>query len=109
MCERSVNAPPGGDQLGRCHLVEPIADAAHRVDPARPLRVVAELLAQGLHMGVDGARVTGKVVAPHACEELLAPEYLSRMGHEEREEIELFWLERDLTTVERHTVTARVE
>src|SRR5678816_529995 len=73
------------------------------------LRVVVELLAEGLDVRVDGARVAGEVVTPDAGEQLLATEHLSRMGHEEREQIEFLRLERDLASLEGHAVADGIE
>ena len=56
------------DRRRRTTRLEPVADAAHRVDA----HGVVELLADLRDVHVDRARVAEPVVAPHAVEDLLA-------------------------------------
>ena len=60
-------------------------------------------------MGVDRPRVTREVVPPHRCQQLLAPEDLPSVAHEEREQIEFLRLELDLAAVERDAVLRAVQ
>src|SRR5205085_10251586 len=72
-------------------------------------RGVAELPAQLADVDVDGARVTGEGVAPHALEELVAREDEAAVVEELPEQVELLRRELDLLLPDAHLAPARVD
>src|SRR5919204_522822 len=74
-------------------FAEAVADAADCLDPPRTIRLIAEPLAQRLHVRVHRSRVTRVVEAPDRSEQLLAREDPPGIGGEVREEVELAGLE----------------
>ena len=81
--------------------LEPVADAAHRVDAHRAVELLAHL--RDVH--VDRAGVAEPVVAPHAVEDLLAAQREPRALGEEAQQVELLRRERD--RLRRATRTSR--
>src|SRR6266550_2544223 len=84
--------PPAGGSEGSApapRQLEPVADAPHGLD-ARVLDFSrGELLANLLHVHVDGSRVSGEVVAPHEVEQLAPLEHAAWMPGQQREQVEL--------------------
>ena len=61
----------------------------HGVKPLRITRIVANLGAQVLHMGVDGALVALEVVAENLLNELHARVHTARVAGQRGEQLEL--------------------
>ena len=82
-----------------------VADAPHGDDR----RCIAELAPDLAHVDVDGARVPGERVAPHALEELVAREDDPAVVEQLPEEVELLRREPDLLVADVHLALARVD
>src|SRR5918992_2904515 len=69
--------------------LEPVADSAHGRDELRVTGIVLHLGAEALDGHVDDARVAEVVVVPHAIQERVSGQYLSRVARELYEKVEI--------------------
>ena len=88
---REREAQPGSDAAERDarSAPQPVADAAHRLDQLRLVRVDLELLPQVADVDVDRPRLPVGVVAPQRLEQRLPAEDAARAGGERAQELEL--------------------
>ena len=100
--EGGQQPPPHARARGR---LEPEADPADGLDPA----MVAELLAQGGDVGVDGLGRSEPVDVPHPLEDLGAGEHRAGVVGEVGEDVELLGGERQLGAVDVHPPGAAVD
>src|SRR5258708_5257870 len=90
--------------------VEPVANAALRLDIARPRPVDFDLAPQTCDLHVDGAIEDLVVVQPRKVQQLVPSENALGRGEQDHEEIECRIAERDLAAVGRgETTRAQVE
>src|SRR4029077_1362084 len=89
--------------------LQPVAHAPHRLDArGRDLRS-RELLADLLHVDVDRAGVTRKVVAPDQIQQLAALKTPAGMTRQQRQEVELLWPELDSSAALTHLMALEVD
>ncbi len=79
----------GESESGGLLRLEAVADPAHGHDVLGIGRLELDLLAQALHMGVEGAAVTAFAITPDPVHALATGHHVSRLGDEQRQEVEL--------------------
>src|SRR5579883_1771974 len=87
---------------------EAIAHSAHGLDQARSGGVLLQLLAQPAHMDVDGARITGIVVAPDILQELITRQHGAAILHQAAQQFKLLGLQLYLLAAAGHAPAIQV-
>src|SRR5262245_38178672 len=74
---------------------ELVADVAEGAQPLGLAWVVLDLLTNPAHMHVDSARIADERLIPELRQQPVAAEHLVRVLHEETQQLERTWFERE--------------